>query len=56
VIDVKALLAFLCLPLPAAEVSGAIRELTPIDMWGCNDLARKGELLTNGKRPLSLSG
>jgi hypothetical protein len=25
-------------------------------MWGYNDLARKGELLTNGKRPLSISG
>jgi hypothetical protein len=30
--------------------------LRPIDMWGYNDLARKGELLTNGKRPLSISG
>ena len=25
-------------------------------MWGYNDLARKGGLLTNGKRPLSISG
>ena len=42
-----------CLPLPTPEVSRAIRKLRPMDMWGYNDLAQKGELLTNGKRPLS---
>ena len=34
----------------------AIRKLRAIDVWGYNDLARKGALLTNGKRPLSISG
>ena len=36
--------------------SRAIRKLRPMDMWGYNDLAQKGGLLTNGKRPLSISG
>ena len=40
----------------AAVVSRAIRKLRPMEMWAYNDVARKGGLLTNGKRPLSFWG